>query len=111
MGLSAEGFIRGGGGGLISGSKQKVSETTDDIRQNENLYLKRNEVNVLYYFSVYLLKKLFLKSYSYGSAYARGDLYVNSLKTSVKQKRDYLRGLIGGEIRYLCCVPVLCQIF
>ena len=39
MGLSAGGLTRGWGE-LICGSK-KASETTDIIRQNENLYLKK----------------------------------------------------------------------
>ena len=39
MDLSAGGLIRGRGG-LYAGQK-KASETTDMIRQNENLYLKK----------------------------------------------------------------------
>ena len=46
--LSSKGFFDGpicgrvypGGGGLICGSKEKASEATDNIRQNENLYLQ-----------------------------------------------------------------------
>ena len=44
MGLSAGGLIHGGGGGgggLICGSRKTASETTEIIRQNENLYLKK----------------------------------------------------------------------
>ena len=41
----------------MCGSKQKASETTDNIRHNENLYLK-NEENVSYYSSIHSLKKI-----------------------------------------------------
>ena len=57
--------------------KEKVSETRDVIRQKENFYLK-NEEDVLYYLSVYSLKKfvpeivpLWLKNWNQ-CAYSRG---------------------------------------
>ena len=42
MGLSAGRLIHGGGGGggLYAGHK-KVSDRTDIVRQNENLYLRK----------------------------------------------------------------------
>ena len=56
MGLSARGALYAG--------QKRASETTDIVRQNENLYLKNDE-NVLYYSYIYLLTKenLYLKLY------------------------------------------------
>ena len=63
-GLSAGGLIRGEED--ICRSKEKVSETTDTIRQNENLYLK-NEENVSFIHLFTHEKNLYLKSYLSGS--------------------------------------------
>ena len=38
--------------------KKKISEMTDMLRQAKNLYLQKNEQNVLYYSSIYSLKKI-----------------------------------------------------
>ena len=46
------------GGGLMCGSKRKANETTDNIRQNENLHLK-NEQNIWYYSPIHSLKKIY----------------------------------------------------
>ena len=43
----------------MCGSKQKASETTDNIRQNENIYLKRRrKCIILFIYFKYLLKKI-----------------------------------------------------
>ena len=105
--------------------KKIASYTPDKVRQNENLYLKKQRK--MYHIIVYLLIKenVYLKLYLSGSkieinaflrvAYARGEggLHKGELirgVTEVLRKRwAYLQGciyvgwgrLIGGEIRYL----------
>ena len=41
MGLSAGGVIREGEGGLIYVGHKKVSEMTENVKQNENLLLEK----------------------------------------------------------------------
>ena len=107
MGLSTGGLIRVG---LIYRSKQKASETTDNNRQNENLYLK-NEENVSYYSSIYSLKKfvrkiilLWLKKRNqrvhtgeliYGGLYERAYTWSN---TSVQEKVGLSPGVYAGDL-------------
>ena len=68
MGLSAGGLsARGGGvGGLISGSGKKGSETTDIIRRNENLYLKKYRKCISLFVYLLIKENLYLKSYLSG---------------------------------------------
>ena len=55
IGLSAGRLIFGEWGDICS--LKKANETTDTITQNEYLYLKNDE-NLLYYSSIYSLKKI-----------------------------------------------------
>ena len=98
----------------------ETTAATNTIRQNEHPYLKKRKQCIVL-FTYFLIKKLYLKSYLFGSkiginaltrwimrggAYTRGRAYTWS-NTSVKEKMGLFAegpmrgGLIGGEIRYV----------
>ena len=105
MGLSAGGLSMGGG--LICGSQKRASETTDIIRQNENLYLKIWRKRIVLFVCLLIKENLYLKSClsgsnigknrnqrvrSYGIAYVRGRELIRGVTQVLRKRRAYLRG-------------------